>query len=46
MADRQIDADQAFEKLAQCSQHSNMKLRDVAQRLVQERTQAPPPEVG
>jgi GAF domain-containing protein len=45
MADHRIDADQAFEKLAQVSQHSNMKLRDVAQRLVEERTNvAAPPE--
>ena len=38
MADRRIDADEAFDQLAQLSQHSNMKLRDVARRLVQERT--------
>lgn len=45
MADHRIDADQAFERLSRLSQHSNMKLRDVAQRLVQERTNvAAPPE--
>ena len=37
MADHHIDAEQAFQKLEQLSQHSNMKLRDVARRLVEER---------
>jgi hypothetical protein len=41
MADHQIKADEAFERLVQLSQHANMKLREVAQRLVSERT-APP----
>ena len=45
MADHHTDADQAFKELAQRSQRSNMKLRDVAQRLIQERTNvAAPPE--
>jgi GAF domain-containing protein len=38
MSDKRIDADQAFRQLVELSQHSNMKLRDVAHRLVQERT--------
>ena len=38
MSDHRIDADQAFDQLAHLSQHSNMKLHDVARRLVQERT--------
>jgi GAF domain-containing protein len=38
MADNRIDGDAAFEKLAQLSQHANIKLRDLAQRLVDERT--------
>jgi GAF domain-containing protein len=38
MADHRIDADHAFEQLQQLSNHSNMKLRQVAQRLVEERT--------
>jgi hypothetical protein len=43
MADDQIDADAAFQRLVQFSQHSNVKLRDVAHRVVHERT-APPDE--
>jgi AmiR/NasT family two-component response regulator len=39
MADQRIDADQAFERLTQLSQRSNMKLRDIAQRIVTERTE-------
>ena len=38
MADERVDAAQAFDRLKQLSQHANMKLRDVAQRLVDERT--------
>jgi ANTAR domain/GAF domain len=38
MADNRIDADAAFEQLVQLSQHANMKLRDIARRLVEERT--------
>jgi hypothetical protein len=41
MADRQISADEAFEQLTRLSQHANMKLRDVAQRMVKERTEPP-----
>ena len=40
MADQRIDADAAFEQLVQRSQHSNIKLRDVAQALVEERSKA------
>ncbi|MFL6040566.1 MAG: GAF and ANTAR domain-containing protein [Gaiellales bacterium] len=43
MADDQIDADAAFQRLVQISQHSNVKLRGVAHRIVHERT-APPDE--
>ena len=38
MADDRIDADAAFEQLARLSQEANLKLRDVARRLVDERT--------
>jgi hypothetical protein len=38
MADQRIDADAAFEQLARVSQHTNVKLRDVARRIVEERT--------
>jgi hypothetical protein len=38
MADERITSDEAFERLARVSQHANMKLRDVAARLVAERT--------
>jgi hypothetical protein len=38
MADHQIDADTAFERLIQLSQRANMKLRDVARRIVAERS--------
>lgn len=38
MADNRISDEAAFEQLSQRSQNANMKLRDVAQRLVQERT--------
>jgi len=41
MADDQIDADAAFQRLVQISQHSNVKLRDVAHRIVHERTATP-----
>ncbi|HVI18309.1 MAG TPA: GAF and ANTAR domain-containing protein [Gaiellales bacterium] len=43
MADQRIDADQAFQRLTQLSQRSNMKLRDIAQRIVTERTDPPNP---
>ena len=42
MAEHRIDADEAFERLTQQSQHSRMKLRDVARRLVNERAGASP----
>jgi hypothetical protein len=38
MADNRITADQAFQQLTQLSQHGNLKLRDIARRLVDERT--------
>jgi ANTAR domain/GAF domain len=38
MADERITADEAFARLAGLSQSGNMKLRDVAKRLVKERT--------
>jgi len=41
MADKRISADEAFEQLTRLSQHANMKLRDVAQRMVNERTKPP-----
>ena len=41
MADEHIDADAAFQRLAELSQHANVKLRDVARRIVETRT-APP----
>jgi hypothetical protein len=41
MADNRITAEDAFERLVQLSQHANVKLRQVAQRLVEERTQPP-----
>jgi ANTAR domain/GAF domain len=38
MAESRIDADAAFDRLTQLSQRANIKLRDVARRLVDERT--------
>jgi AmiR/NasT family two-component response regulator len=38
MADHQIDAEAAFKQLVRLSQHANVKLREVAQRIVEERT--------
>jgi GAF domain-containing protein len=38
MADQRIDADAAFEQLTRLSQQANIKLRDVAQRIVEQRT--------
>jgi hypothetical protein len=38
MADQQISAEEAFQQLTKLSQHTNTKLRDVALRLVTERT--------
>lgn len=43
MAERRIPADQAFNLLVEMSQHSNRKLRDVAQALV-DRASEPAPE--
>jgi len=43
MSDKRIDADEAFDQLTQLSQHSNMKLRDVARGLVHQRSQNPSP---
>ena len=43
MSDKRITADEAFDQLAQLSQHSNMKLHDVARRLVDERSRNPRP---
>jgi hypothetical protein len=42
MADKRIDADEAFEQLVRLSQDSNIKLRDVARRLVEHRTGSDP----
>jgi hypothetical protein len=39
MSDQRISADEAFDQLSRLSQHENVKLRDVAQRLVDERTE-------
>jgi AmiR/NasT family two-component response regulator len=41
MADKGVDAEEAFEQLTRFSQHANMKLRDVAQRIIKERTKPP-----
>ena len=38
MSDKRVTADEAFDQLAQLSQHSNMKLHDIARRLVHERS--------
>jgi hypothetical protein len=38
MADQRIDAEAAFEQLVRISQNSNMKLRDVARKVVEGRT--------
>jgi hypothetical protein len=46
MSDKRIDADEAFDQLTQLSQHTNMKPRDVARRLVQERTGTEPSQSG
>ncbi len=40
MADEHITADEAFNRLTTLSQHTNTKLRDLAQRLVDERSRA------
>jgi hypothetical protein len=41
MADERISADEAFGKLRELSQRANLKLRDVATRIVEERTHPP-----
>jgi AmiR/NasT family two-component response regulator len=38
MADERIGDEQAFERLVSLSQHANIKVRDVARRLVDERS--------
>jgi hypothetical protein len=38
MAERRIDADAAFEQLVELSQHANLKRRDVAHRIVEQRS--------
>ena len=43
MADKHVGADEAFDQLVQLSQQLNVKLRDVASRLVEERTKPPGP---
>jgi GAF domain-containing protein len=43
MADKHVGADEAFDQLVQLSQQLNVKLRDVATRLVEERTKPPGP---
>jgi hypothetical protein len=40
-ADHRLTDEEAFEQLTQLSQHANLKLRDVAIRLLEERTKAP-----
>jgi hypothetical protein len=40
MAEERISHDEAFTRLVELSQHANLKLRDVAQRLVSERSAA------
>jgi GAF domain-containing protein len=40
IADHQMTEDEAFHKLVKLSQHSNIKVRDVARRLVEERSRA------
>lgn len=44
MADDRISPDEAFDRLVQLSQNRNMKLRDIAQRLVDQRTGPLKPE--
>jgi ANTAR domain len=39
-SDNKIDENQAFDRLAQLSQHGNMKLRDAARRLTEERSKS------
>jgi GAF domain-containing protein len=46
MAEHRIDAQQAFELLRTISQKTNVKLRDVARRLVEERSGAPAQDPG
>src|SRR3954462_7183524 len=41
MAEERISADEAFGKLRELSQRANVKLRDVATRIVEERTHPP-----
>jgi GAF domain-containing protein len=43
MADKHVGADEAFDQLVQLSQQLKVKLRDVANRLVEERTKPPGP---
>ena len=38
MSERRIDADQAFDQLVKLSQHANVKLREVAERIVKQRS--------
>jgi AmiR/NasT family two-component response regulator len=38
MAEERIDANAAFQRLARLSQHANVKLRDVARRIVEQRS--------
>jgi GAF domain-containing protein len=38
MAEERITGEQAFQRLVELSQHANVKLRDIARRLVEERT--------
>jgi AmiR/NasT family two-component response regulator len=40
IADKRISAAEAFDLLARMSQNANIKVRDVAQRLVDERSRA------
>jgi AmiR/NasT family two-component response regulator len=37
MAEKRVDPDTAFDMLTQMSQHANIKLRDIAARIVEDR---------
>ena len=41
MADEHIDNEQAFQRLVSLSQHSNVKVHEIARRLVEARSRPP-----
>jgi AmiR/NasT family two-component response regulator len=41
MADEHIDDEQAFQRLVSLSQHSNVKVREIGRRLVEDRSRPP-----